>query len=280
MKFVFLNLSKKIPDSFIKAVLQTIPSNWEVSVIRETQGLMKILSNANYIMGFSVPFSFLKSNTQLKGFFLLSSQVPESYQKLNCELINIKGLNSSSVAQHTLYLTMKSIRERTLPLATESLTLSIMGFGHIGKSIFDTHKNIFSQIEILSRQTDAGFPLVSYEKRETFLESADILIIALDLNSETKAMFTPKSFFKYLKRDITIINVARGELFDEKSLVTFFNKNMEAQYLTDVTFPEPYPIDAPLRGLENIFITDHQAGFNSKTWAKTLEKWKAIKWIK
>lgn len=280
MKFVLVKLSPKISIEFCERVLGSLPSHWQGELVTDSRQLKEALADADYFMGFPVPVTFLKRNKQLKGIFLLSSQIPESYEQLNAEIKNITGINAKSVAQHGLYFTMKSLRERPLGLDPHYLNLGIMGLGAVGKATYNIHRDLFSQLHIMTRQQDLDYPCMSYDHIQKFLNRSDIIIITLAYNRETRELFSEEKFFNHLKKNVTLINIARGELFQEEDLVNFFKKNTNARYYTDVTVPEPYPLEGALRKLSNIKITDHQAGFFEGLWNEVYNRWVETQWIK
>ncbi len=65
--------------------------------------------------------------------------------------------------------------------------------------------------------------------------------------------------FQAMRRDAIFINTARGACIDEAALVCELRSGRLTAFL-DVSWPEPAPIDSPLRRLPNVFYTSHIAG--------------------
>lgn len=63
-----------------------------------------------------------------------------------------------------------------------------------------------------------------------------------------------------LKRSAILINVTRGAIVDEASLVQALEEGLIAAAGLDVTPQEPLPSDSPLWRLENAVVTPHTAG--------------------
>ena len=227
-------------------------------------------------MGLPVPRSLLIRNKNLKGIFLLSSQVPPSYEKLSCDIHNITGLNSESVVEHALFFFLKDLREREPAILLSQNKLGVIGLGRIGATLKDKLLSLNAQVSTISRNGQADY---HYDHFLEFVGRQDVLFLCLAYHPETKALFN-KDFFRSLDSQVRIINVARGELFDEQELFQFFSQNPKARYYTDVTYPEPYPDSGVLRELENIFITPHVAGFDRDLWPRIFQKWRQTSWIK
>jgi phosphoglycerate dehydrogenase-like enzyme len=88
------------------------------------------------------------------------------------------------------------------------------------------------------------------------LKVSDYIVMTLPLNQDTKHFLNEKSF-KMMKKSAFFINVARGDVVDQKALTeALINKDIEYACL-DVTSPEPLPKDHPLWTLENVIITPH-----------------------
>lgn len=276
MKFLFSKLDNSIPNNFAEKIINSLPSNYEGKIIRETSVLMKEIQDADYFMGYPVPYTFIKKAKSLKSIFLLSSQVPESYQQWGGVVKNITGLNASSVANHGAYFVLRHLRERNLALDPKKLNLGIIGHGKIGEEMVAQLKPIFSNISVLSRRRISNLKSFNYDKREAFYQSQDIIIICVSYNRETRENFKEENFFKHLKSNIALINIARGELLSESDLLKYFQNNPDSRYYTDVTVPEPYPDNGELRKLSNIFITNHVAGFYDGLWDEIFSHWKNV----
>lgn len=276
MKILANAIYSQIPQSFWERIYDSLPSDWEVIEVKKTEELNKKLSKVDYYIGFPISGSILRRNKNIKGLFLLSSQIPESYSKLDCEVHNITGINAKAVADHALYFSLRNIKEREMAKNANKLKVGLIGLGAVGEEIKKNHSSIFPLFDIITRKE--GYS--SYQDYEKFLQNKDVLLISVSLNKQTRELFSVEKFFKNLKNDVTIINIARGELFIEQDLVDWFEKNTDSRYYTDVVYPEPYPKEGALNKLENIFITPHQAGFYEGLWDEVFLKWEQISWIK
>lgn len=146
-------------------------------------------------------------------------------------------------------------------------TVGIIGAGSIGTEVairlkaFGCHIIGYRRSQIKDEHYDE-----LYHDRiglESLLTRSDYMIISLPLSSHTKH-FISENEFKLMKPSALIINVARGEVIDQKALIDALNQEIIRGAGLDVTTPEPLPHDDPLWNAKNIFITPHQASASPK----------------
>lgn len=260
---IILNLTSNNPHheppSYFIEKLEDHFSGHDFKIIRSLEDKSSIL-NAQLILGWPLPTVFLKKNSHLKSYHLFSSQVPESYQKLQITVKDSKGLNAPNVVEYIKTALPENWREKKL---------LILGKGHIG-SLLGLELNS-PNLKYLTRAPKSDIDY-GYGDFENLVSQSDIIIPTLSLNQQTASLFEQERFFENLKKDVFIINTTRGKMIDEKLIFNFFSNNPDAFYHTDVTDPEPYPQDGILRKLQNCKITDHIAGFGGDYWDKVLER--------
>ncbi|WP_034721791.1 NAD(P)-dependent oxidoreductase [Bacteriovorax sp. DB6_IX] len=141
--------------------------------------------------------------------------------------------------------------------------------GNIGEQYLKLARSLFGRVIACSRseknlsQLDQFYSL---SQRTDFFSQCDYLIICLPLTEETMPLLKDESFYNQLRENVVIINLARGELFDENQLCSFLKSHNKSCYLTDVTYPEPYPEDGVLSQLDQVFITPHIGGRREDIW--------------
>ena len=91
------------------------------------------------------------------------------------------------------------------------------------------------------------------------LRRSDAVVICAPLTVETKGMFNLEAF-QQMKRTGILINVTRGEIIDDASLIQALKEKLIAAAGLDVTPIEPLPPGHPLWSMENVVITPHVAG--------------------
>jgi phosphoglycerate dehydrogenase-like enzyme len=90
------------------------------------------------------------------------------------------------------------------------------------------------------------------------LPRADWLVIACPLTAETRGLVNA-GLLARLPQGARVINVARGEIVDQKALTAALQSGRLAGAYLDVFDPEPLPADSPLWDMANVIITPHNS---------------------
>ena len=101
--------------------------------------------------------------------------------------------------------------------------------------------------------------LINTNDLDNHLPNVDILIGCLPENNETKQLLD-NFRINLLKKSSIIVNVGRGSLLDEKTLIHNIKSEKLAGAFLDVTDKEPIPIDSPLWSIPNIILSQHSGG--------------------
>lgn len=91
------------------------------------------------------------------------------------------------------------------------------------------------------------------------LPKADFVICTIPLTPLTKGLFDAKRF-SLMKPSATFINISRGGVVDESSLVNALQTNIIRSAVLDVFDKEPLPPDSPLWNCRGLFVTPHSSG--------------------
>ena len=94
---------------------------------------------------------------------------------------------------------------------------------------------------------------------EELLRESDVVSIHAPSIPETHHMFNAETL-KWMKKDASLINTARGSLVDEQALYEHMKAGNLKYACLDVFDPEPPKADNPLRTLPNVIMTPHLAG--------------------
>ncbi len=143
-------------------------------------------------------------------------------------------------------------------------TVGILGTGSIATAIakrlqaFDLKVLGFKRTPVVSmpyfNQILTGSSGLDY-----VLENSDYLVIALDLNPQTHQLLNQEKLLK-LKPQAKLINIARGAIVDEKTLIQLLKSKQISYAGLDVFEKEPLPLDSPLWEMDNVYITPHVSG--------------------
>jgi len=127
--------------------------------------------------------------------------------------------------------------------------IQLIGFGHIGKLIEASLRPLVKNIFINDPYKN---------KNELKPKEADVIILAASLNKSSQKIINAH-FLENLKKDVLIINGARGKLIDELALKNFLTQKSEAFAYLDVFENEPCDL-TPLSSLANTSLSSHVAG--------------------
>ena len=154
-----------------------------------------------------------------------------------------------------------SIRDETWELAGR--TLGIIGLGGTGIDVARRAQG-FDMRVIAVDPDDVDPPSFVHEvwKMDRFhdlLAESDIVSICAPLTDETRGVFGYDAFQR-MKPHALLINVTRGKIVDEGSLLRALEEGLIGGAGLDVTPEEPLPEDSPLWDMPNVIVTPHVAG--------------------
>lgn len=154
-----------------------------------------------------------------------------------------------------------SIRDETWELAGR--TLGIVGLGGTGIDVAKRAQG-FDMRVIAVDPEDVDAPSFVHEvwKMDRFydlLAESDIVSICAPLTDDTRGMFDDDAF-RRMKPSALLINVTRGKIVDEPSLLRALKEGLIGGAGLDVTPEEPLPQDSPLWDMPNVIVTPHVAG--------------------
>ena len=155
-------------------------------------------------------------------------------------------------------------------------TIGIVGYGSIGRQIARLAQAYGMRILAMqhgSNRKDTGyqFPNVgdpegtlpekyySFDQLHTMMQECDVIVAAVPLTNETKAMFNAE-VFQSMKDSAFFVNIARGDVCDENALINALQQKKIAGAALDVFQQEPLPSTSPLWDLPNALMSPHDSG--------------------
>lgn len=184
-------------------------------------------------------------------------------------LASAQGANERAVAEHAIALILAIARH--IPEARDNQaakkwrgmvgeiarredelggkTLVIVGMGRIG-----------SRLATLARAFEMR--VVGVGRHDNLLDAlpqADFVALTCPLTAQTENLVGAKAFAA-MKPTAHLINVARGKVVHEPSLIEALAQKRIAGAALDCVWEEPLPASSPLWSLPNVLITPHTAG--------------------
>lgn len=169
---------------------------------------------------------------------------------------------SKKIIQANNHVRTRKWGENTpFPLGSDlkNKTLGIIGLGKIGIKVAERACAFNMRLIYFSRTRKNRIEKKYGIKFRTFkdlLKESDYISINVPLTKKTERMIG-KEEFKLMKKNSFLINTARGDVLDQKSLYqALINKRIAGAGL-DVFQQEPIPLNDPILKLQNVILTPH-----------------------
>jgi D-3-phosphoglycerate dehydrogenase len=149
-------------------------------------------------------------------------------------------------------------KNRFMGVELTAKTLGLIGCGNIGSIVADRAVGLKMRVLAYDPYLSEKKALeLGVEKADldTLLTRADFITLHTPLTDATRNILSRESLAK-TKKDVRIINCARGGLVDEAALADAIKSGHVAGAALDVFETEP-ATDSPLFGLENVVCTPH-----------------------
>jgi len=211
------------------------------------------------------------------------------------EITNASGVHSIPIAEHVLgtlialarrfpdcfrYQQQSQWAQQQLwdapvrPRELRDQVLLFIGFGHIGRAVAQIARPLGARIWAVTRsgRGDAAlgekfFPAANLHEA---LPQADFVVLAAPETPETRHMIGAREL-ALMKPSAYFLNVARGALVDEPTLIAALQRRAIAGAALDVTSEEPLPPESALWKLPNAFITPHVSAVNEHLWTRQMD---------
>ena len=143
-------------------------------------------------------------------------------------------------------------------------TLGLLGFGRIGKRISEKAMsfgmNVIAYDPFLKQNNVDGVKLLDLDQ---VLSNSDFISLHLPLNDQTNHIIDDKQF-KLMKQDSILINVSRGGLINEDSLIKYLSSGKLRGVGLDV-IETTIEKSNKLFSFDNVIITPHTAFFSQES---------------
>ena len=219
----------------------------------------------------------------------------EYAESRNISLLNAPEGNRDAVAEHTLGLLLNLInkmrnadlqvrkkiwdREGNRGVELMHRTFGIIGFGNMGKAVSRRLSGFGCKIIAYDKyKKGLANDFVEEVELEELFERADIVSFHVPLTPETK-FYVNDEFIESFKKNIILLNTARGEIMTLKSLVKYLKSGkisaagldvLENEKMAKLT-EEQNELMAELFDMENVLLTPHVGGWTVESYIKISE---------
>ena len=211
----------------------------------------------------------------------------EQLGQAGIRVASAQGVNERAVAEHAISLILAMSRK--LPMARDNQTakkwrgliseipkredelggktLVIVGMGRIGSRLATLAKAFDLKVIGVKRDPSTGAgaadQVVATTELKSVLPQADFVALTCNLNPTTENIIDAQALAA-MKPSAYLINVARGKVVHEPSLVEALKAGTIAGAALDCVWEEPLPESSALWSAPNVFITPHSAGETQK----------------
>ncbi|MDR1702928.1 MAG: phosphoglycerate dehydrogenase [Sporomusaceae bacterium] len=190
-------------------------------------------------------------------------------------VMNAPDGNTVAATEHTIAMMLSLARN--IPLACQSMqegrwdrskfmgvemrgkTLGIVGLGRIGSGV--AKRALAMDMNIIGydpfvNEAHAAARHIKLVSLEEIWANADFITLHMPISKETKNLLNKETFAK-MKKEVRIINCARGPIINEADLAEAVKSGQIAGAALDVFEKEPLDPASPLIGIPNIILTPH-----------------------
>lgn len=200
----------------------------------------------------------------------------EKIKERGIHIYNARGVYSIPMAEWTLFRVLEHFKsgwsfrskqynrlwdkDRKLREICGS-KVAVVGAGNVGQEVAKRFQALGAKTTGFDIHVNDTIGFNNMALTETLYDKIgefDILILTAPLLPSTKGIID-RRILETMKNDSVIVNIARGALIDEPSLIDVLSKRKDIFAALDVFEEEPLSIDSPLWKMENIAISPHNS---------------------
>lgn len=194
------------------------------------------------------------------------------------------GVNSRSVAEHTLMLILAALKrlpqinaqlhsgvwkKQLSGVSTNELfgkTVGIVGMGHVGRLVASMlrpfqAKVVYTDIVRQPEEVEKTLDLTFYDTFEALLPMVDVLTLHCPMVTDNLEALNARTL-SMMKKGSIIINTARGKLINPNDLYEAVKSGHIRAAALDTHYEEPVKEGYKLAELENVILTPHIGGLS------------------
>ena len=202
--------------------------------------------------------------------------VPIAEQALAGILALLRGLDVASTLQREGKWSREPFLSPESPMReVGGLRALVIGAGGLGQALGTRLSALGVRCVGSRRRVERGVPagfetIVGPDGWRALLPTSDILALCAPSTSQTHGMIG-ETELAALPRHAIVVNVARGALLDEASLVAAIRSGHVRGAVLDVFAKEPLPAESPLWELPSVILTPHVSGVTDRYWEREMD---------
>ena len=177
---------------------------------------------------------------------------------------------SKSINQYDQEVRIGNFKKNASIITTLELfkkEILIVGFGRIGQSLIKRCKGFEMKVKVfdpfVNKETIESFGGQKIENLDDGLKICDYVSLHVPLNEKTKNLID-YSKLKNMKREVIVINTARGGIINENDLDKALRENIIFGAGLDVFENEPIDKTNPLLSNKKVLLSPHSATFTNE----------------
>lgn len=138
----------------------------------------------------------------------------------------------------------------------------VLGPGGVGREIVQMLRSVGMVVDVVGRSArvdETVGPIHAIDELDRLLPIADDVVVALPLTDQTRGIMDADRL-ALMGPDAHFVNVGRGPVVDEASLVRLLQEKRIAGAALDVFETEPLPQGHPLWSMDNVLVSAHMSG--------------------
>ncbi|MBD5790471.1 D-2-hydroxyacid dehydrogenase [Ligilactobacillus salivarius] len=272
---------------------------YDQTPVDDTEEIIKRIDNAEIVITHKTPLrnEVLKQVPNLKYIGIMGTGYDvvdiESAHQHDIIVTNVPTYGTDAVAQFTFSLLLEVTGQVSLhnqlihegkwskvpdftfwdkPLyELKGKTLGLIGYGRIAQKVAELgHTFSMNVIFYNHRPKEVNVSWIKQVSLDELLKQSDVISLHVIQTPDTINLINKETISK-MKKNVIILNTARGKLINETDIAEALNNNRIYALATDVVSKEPISKDNPLLTAKNCYITPHIAWAPLETRERLLE---------
>ena len=272
---------------------------YDQTPVDDTEEIIKRIDNAEIVITHKTPLrsEVLKQVPNLKYIGIMGTGYDvvdiESAHQHDIIVTNVPTYGTDAVAQFTFSLLLEvtgqvGLHNRLIhegkwskvpdftfwdkPLyELKGKTLGLIGYGRIAQKVAELgHTFSMNVIFYNHRPKEVNVSWIKQVSLDELLKQSDVISLHVIQTPDTINLINKETISK-MKKNVIILNTARGKLINETDIAEALNNNRIYALATDVVSKEPISKDNPLLTAKNCYITPHIAWAPLETRERLLE---------
>ncbi|MEO8285587.1 MAG: D-2-hydroxyacid dehydrogenase [Chloroflexota bacterium] len=247
-----------------------------------------LLARAQIYFGFRFPVEWLDRSPRLKWAQLSSAGSDHMLRaglfdkRPDLLLTTASGVHEIPISEHIIAMILHFSRgidiavrnqalhrwERYSPREANGASVCMVGYGPIARRAAILCKSLGMTVSAVRASLNEQMPTDGVVERfypvhdlNSVLAESDYVVIAAPRTPQSEGMIG-KEQFAVMKPGAVLINISRGALVDQPTMIEALQQGRLGGAGLDVVEPEPLPEDSPLWDMSHVLITPHVSGSN------------------